>query len=136
MLYWGIDMADIVKIDGGNIISILHGGIDVGKPFSNTIYLIDAHIAGTTHIDNIDELEPRLTIGKKLNFFREPDNKYDEHAIVIKDDNGNKLGYVPRNKNEILSRLMDAGKLLYGTVYEKEKIGNWMKITIQIYLDD
>ena len=129
-------MADIVKIDGGNIINILHGGIDLDKPFSNTIYLIDAHIAGTTYVDEIDILEPELTFGKRLNFFREPDNEYDEHAIVIKDDNGNKLGYVPKNKNEILSRLMDAGKLLYGTVYEKEKIGNWLKITIQIYLDD
>lgn len=136
MFYLVIDMADIVKIDGGNIVNILHGGIDIGKPFSNTIYLVDAHIAGTTYIDNIDELEPRITFGKRLNFFREPDNEYDEHAIVIKDDDGNKLGYVPKNKNEILSRLMDAGKLLYGTVYEKEKIRNWLKITIQIYLDD
>lgn len=48
----------------------------------------------------------------------------------------NLLRYVPRNKNEILSRLMDAGKLLYSTVYGKEKIGNWLKITIQIYLAD
>lgn len=129
-------MADIVKINDGNIINIIHGGIDLGKPFSNTIYLIDAHIAGTTHIDNIDELEPKLTIGKKLNFFREPENEFDERAIVIKDDDGNKLGYVPRNKNEILSRLMDAGKLLYGVVYEKERLAGWLKITIQIYLDD
>lgn len=136
MLYLVTDMADIVKIDGGNIVNILHGGIDLGKPFSNTIYLVDAHIAGTTYIDNIDILEPELTFGKKLNFFREPNNEYDKHAIVIKDDIGNKLGYVPKGKNEILSRLMDAGKLLYGTVYEKERIGNWLKITIQIYLDD
>lgn len=129
-------MADIVKIDGGNIVSFLHGGLTIDKPFSNTIYLIDAHIAGTTHIDNIDEIEPSLTVGKKLRFFREPDNPYDKLAIVVKDDNDNKLGYIPKNKNEILSRLMDGGKLLYGTIYEKERLGSWLKITIQIYLDD
>lgn len=129
-------MADIVEINNGNIVELLHGGIDIGKPFSNCIYLIDVHIAGTSYIDNIDELEPELVKGKRLNFFREPNNEYDERAIVIKNDTGDKLGYVPRNKNEILSRLMDAGKLLYGEVYEKELVGNWWKITIQIFLDD
>jgi len=47
-----------------------------------------------------------------------------------------KLGYIPRDKNEILSRLMDAGKLIYGTVYKKERIGKWLKITIRIFLSD
>lgn len=129
-------MADIVKIDNSNLSNIMHSGIDPGKPFSNTIYLVDARIAGTSYIDNIDELEPSLTIGKKLKFFREPENEYDNLAIVITDENGNKLGYVPRNKNEILSRLMDAGKLLYGTIYAKKRFNNWLKITIQIFMDD
>jgi hypothetical protein len=130
-------MADIIKIDNTNIISILHGGaLDIGKPFSRQIYLIDVHIAGTSYIDNLDELEPGLTQGKKLNFFREPENPYDSLAIAIRDDKGNKLGYVPRAKNEILARLMDAGKLLYGTIFTKEYVGNWLKITLQIYLDD
>lgn len=129
-------MADIVEINSGNIGQILHGGIDIGKPFSNCIYLISVHIAGTSHIDNIDKLEPELVKGKRLNFFREPNNEYDERAIVIKNENGDKLGYVPRDKNEILSRLMDAGKLLYGEVYAKELVGNWWKITIQVFLDD
>lgn len=31
---------------------------------------------------------------------------------------------------------MDAGKLLYGKVKEKEKKGNWYNIKIYIYLDD
>ena len=110
-------MADIVEINDGNIMQLLHGSIDIGRPFSNCIYLINVHIAGTSYIDNIDELEPELIKGKRLNFFREPNNEYDERAIVIKNDTGDKLGYVPRNKNEILSRLMDAGKLLYGEVY-------------------
>lgn len=45
------------------------------------------------------------------------DNEYDERTIAIKNENGDKLGYIPRDKNEILSRLMDAGKLLYGEVW-------------------
>ena len=98
--------------------------------------MIEVHIAGTTHIENIYEFEPELTIGKRVKFFREPDNPYDEKAIVLRDEKGNKLGYIPRDKNEILSRLMDGGKLLYGTINSKERIERWVKITIQVYLDD
>lgn len=129
-------MSNIIRIDNSNISSILHGNIDIGKPFSNNIYLIDAHIAGTSHVENIKDIEPSLTIDKKLKFLREPNNEYDDRAIKIVDENDNKIGYVPRNKNEILSRLMDGGKVLYGTIYDKEFFGEWIKITIQIYLED
>jgi hypothetical protein len=132
-------MNEIIKIDENNIISILHaktGGLDIGKPFSKQIYLVDCHIAGTMYVDNIEEIESDLNEGKRLYFFREPENPHDKLAIVIKDEHGNKLGYVPRRKNEILSRLMDAGKLIYGAIYEKEYLNEWLKITIQVFMDD
>ena len=40
----------------------------------------DTYVAGTTHIEGIEELEQYLNIEDKLDFFREPDNKYDEQA--------------------------------------------------------
>ena len=129
-------MADIIEINDGNILPFLHNGLDIPRPFHHDIYLISVHIAGTTHIENIDSLEPELTIGKRVSFFREPENEHDERAIVIKNDRGDKLGYIPRDKNEILSRLMDAGKLLYGEVYDKELVGHWWKIMIRVFLDD
>ncbi|MBQ7263101.1 MAG: HIRAN domain-containing protein [Synergistaceae bacterium] len=131
-------MSDIVKIDGGNIASFLHhhGKGDLPRPFGQEIYLIDAHIAGTTHVEGIDALEPLLVPGMRLHFLREADNAYDPLAIMVKDANGNKLGYVPRAKNEILSRLMDAGKLIFGTLVHKERVGSWLKIEMQIFLDD
>lgn len=131
-------MADIIKINESNIIGILNNGgkLDIGKPFSQEIFLIEVHIAGTSHIENIDELEPKLTEGVEVSFFREPNNIYDDRAIVVKDKEGNKLGYVPRANNEILSRLMDAGKLVYGKVKSKEKIGIWVKIEMEVFLKD
>lgn len=129
-------MADIVKIDSNNVVSLLHGGLSLGKPFANTIYLVDTHIAGTSYVENIEALEPTLETGKKLKFIREPKNPYDELAIKVTDEEGNKIGYIPKSKNEIMARLMDGGKLLYGTVYEKEFVGEWLKITIQVFLDD
>ncbi|MEI6579361.1 MAG: HIRAN domain-containing protein [Eubacteriales bacterium] len=129
-------MTDIIKIDDSNIIAVLRGSAGLDKPFAQNIYLIDAHVAGTTHVNNIEEIEPGLRLGMKLKFLREPENPYDKLAIKVMDENNNKIGYVPRGKNEILSRLMDAGKLLYGTIYEKDFNGDWLKITMQIYLAD
>lgn len=131
-------MSNIIKIDDKNIVNILNnkGALDIEKPFSREIFLIEVHIAGTTHIDNIDVLEPKLTEGVEVQFFREPNNQYDSKAIVVKDKEGNKLGYIPKEKNEILSRLMDAGKLLYGKVKTKKKLGDWIKIEMEVYLKD
>lgn len=47
---------------------------------------------------------------------------------------GVKIGYVPRQDNAIFARLMDAGKLLFGKITEKEKKGAWVKIYIKVFL--
>ena len=98
--------------------------------------MFDSHVAGTTFIEGIEELEPHLKIDDRLDFFREPDNKYDKKAIVIKNKDGIKIGYVPKDDNVIFSRLMDAGKLLFGKITDKELKGNWLKINIKIYLHE
>jgi hypothetical protein len=133
-----VKVSNIIKSEDGGLISIIGGKgcLELGKPFSKEIFLIDTHIAGTTYVDNIDQISDNLVKGTRLNFFREPDNKYDKLAIVIKDDEGNKVGYVPRKNNEIIARLMDAGKLIYGIVEDKEQLGTWLKIEMQIYLKD
>ncbi len=67
---------------------------------------------------------------------REPANEHDPLAIMILDEKGNHLGYVPRAKNEALARLMDAGKLLFGRLESKEWQGNWLKAGVRIFLRD
>lgn len=91
-------------------------------------------MAGTTHIADIEQLEPHLHIGDRLEFFREPDNSYDDKAIVIKTKNGVKIGFVPKADNTIFARLMDAGKLLFAKISDKEKKGGWVKLSIRVFL--
>lgn len=105
-------------------------------PFVQEVFLLETHVAGTTHIEGIDELEQYLELGEKLEFFREPKNSTDKQAIVIKTERGIKIGYVPRVDNEVVSRLMDAGKLIYGRIEAKEYRGSWLKIDIKIFLKD
>ena len=132
-------MNDIIRIDETNIVSILNlakSGLDLRKPFSRQIYLISASVAGAFYVDDIYDLLDEMKIGSKLRFVREPDNKYDKLAILVKDQDNNKLGYVPREKNPILARLMDAGKLIYGTVKEINNDDNYINIEMEIFMDD
>jgi hypothetical protein len=108
-----------------------------GKIFGQRIFLIETIVAGTTHLkDDLKVLEAELRAGDRLSFYREPDNPHDNNAISVRNSEGKKIGYVPMTKNEILARLMDGGKLIYGTVRDKELVNSWLKITMEIFLDD
>ena len=132
-------MSELIKSEGSASAHLRHGKrgeLTPSKPFERDIFLFDTQVAGTSHIDGIEELEPYLHMDDRLDFFREPDNPYDSKAIVIKNANGIKIGYVPRADNVIFARLMDAGKLLFGRISSKEISGNWVKIEIKIFLHE
>ncbi len=132
-------MGDLVKSGAGGLMGLLHGNngeLTIPKPFEKDIFLFDTYVAGTTHIEGIEELESHLNTDDRLEFFREPDNQYDKQAIVIKTVDGVKIGYVPRQDNVIFARLMDAGKLLFGKITSKEKKGSWVKIYIKVFLHE
>lgn len=129
----------LTKEEKSGLVSLLHGKngeVSMPKPFERDIFLFDTYVAGTSHVEGIEELEPHLQIGDRLAFFREPENPYDAQAIVIKTTGGAKIGYVPRQDNVIFARLMDAGKLLFGRITEKEKKGKWVRISIDIFLHE
>jgi hypothetical protein len=102
-------------------------------PFTKEIFLIDTHVAGTSH-RNLEDIEPGLSCGDLLCFKRDAKNKYDKLAIIIHDDKGNQLGFVPREQNEILARLMDAGKLILGRLEKKTWHGDWLKLKIRVFM--
>ena len=132
-------MSDIIKSQGNDLVGLLHGKggqLTIPKPFEKDIFLFDTYVAGTTHIEGIEELAEHLNIDDRLDFFREPDNPYDKKAIVIKAVNGVKIGYVPKADNVVFSRLMDAGKLLFGKITHKEIKGSWVKIDINLFLHE
>lgn len=132
-------MGDLVKTESGGLVSLLHGKggeLVIPKPFERDIFLFDTYVAGTSHIEGIEELEPHLNVEDKLEFYREPDNPYDKQAIVIKNADGVKIGYIPKQDNIIFSRLMDAGKLLFGKIAAKEMKSSWLRIKIEVYLHE
>lgn len=131
-------MEELVPENSGGLVSLLHGsgGLSAPNPFERDIFLFDTRVAGTSHVEGIKDLEPHMHVGDRLEFFREPDNPYDKAAIVIKNADGVKIGYVPKQDNVIFARLMDAGKLLFGKITAKEMKGSWLKIDIKVFLHE
>lgn len=132
-------MSNLVNKGHNELIQYLfskESGLDLPKPYEQDIFLFDTVVAGTTHIENIDAIGSSLHEGDKLVFYREPDNPHDPQAIRIETIHEEKIGYVPQQDNVVFSRLMDAGKLLFGKVTDKEMRGNWLRIRINIYLHE
>ena len=127
----------IVKIDP-KYLEFVRNSLDeegLPKPFVREVELLNCNIAGTTFLD-LDEVEPELEKHQLLMLKREPKNKNDDKAILILTEDGQKLGYVPKKKNEVLSNLMDAGKLLFGRLNKKTWVDTWLKLDVQVFLRD
>lgn len=105
------------------------------KPLHHEIFLFDSYVAGTSHIKDETVFE-EAKAGDRLVLQREPENKFDDKAILILDEQKRKLGYVPEKDNVVFTRLMDAGKYLYAKVDDIEKERSFWKIKIGIYLVD
>lgn len=131
--------SEIVKIDDWFQLKKLDKGGGVLMPFVQEIFLLECAVAGTWYVKKIKKRVAGLSKGTVVSLKREPENVHDFFAILVNNPQGEKLGYVPRDKNEVLARLLDAGKILYGKVsfiqeddYEDDSIS----IGIQIYMKD
>ena len=107
------------------------------KLFEADTFLMGMEIAGANFRPLISLLYQQLEEGERLTLLREPNNEYDERAIAVLTQEGKKLGYIPRVNNLILSRLMDAGYVLYALVRSKElqvREKPDYRIVIKVYL--
>lgn len=125
--------AGIAKLTPEMLAFIGTGGVEAIAPFTREIFLLRVTVAGTSFCKNMDELLPELTIDSKLRMLRHPKNEYDDLAIGIY-LNDNRLGWVPMEQNEVISRLMDAGKAFFCRVKSVTKKGKWNKIYVDIFM--
>ena len=121
----------------GKLAPLLKGGA-ISLPFVQELFLLECDVAGTLYVEHLVEKTACIRDGSPVSLVREPNNPYDQLAIRVDNEKGEKLGYVPRRKNEVLARLLDGGKMLYGKVVEKatSKHDHWINITIRIFMRD
>ena len=129
-------MKELSPANAGELLRNLHSELGSPTPYSEDVFLLRTIVAGTTHVVGIEELEPFLLPGDRLKLIRVPGNPSDPNAIKIYTRDQVKVGYVPRRDNQILARLMDAGKLLYASIREKQWQEDWLRIEIDIYMTE
>lgn len=127
---------DLIKNNTEGLVSAINqqGIGEMLKPLIRQIHLFDSYVAGTSYLPDKSVLD-EIKIGDKLTLIRE-DNRFDSNAIIIKTENGKKLGYVPAKDNIVFARLMDAGKVLAAKIGKVEKKESYTNIGISIYLVD
>lgn len=102
--------------------------------FKREILVLQCVVAGTS-FRNIHKVEHQLQPETKLKLQREPENEYDEFAIKILLEDYH-IGYIPRESNEVVARLMDAGKNFHATIVRLEWQGTWARIDVNVFLND
>ena len=129
-------MGELTISDKAGLVSVAanQGPDTMIKPLVKEIHLFDSYVAGTTHISDKTVLD-HIKEGDMLSLQRE-DNKFDSNAILILNEDGKKLGYVPEKDNIIFARLMDAGKLLKAKISKITQKGSFTQISVGIYLVD
>lgn len=123
----------LIKINSSLLAALSNGGISINV-MPKDILVLDCLVAGTS-FRKLKDVETSLQAELKLELKRETDNEFDEFAIAIHFKKV-KIGYIPREKNEVIARLIDAGKKFYATIKAKEWEGNWLKIETKVYLTD
>lgn len=72
-----------------------------------------------------------LQIGQQLWLRREHDNPHDGNAILVLDDEENKLGYIPKYQNRGLAKRLDAGEEICTLLLKVDR----QKRTHQLYIE-
>ena len=82
-------------------------GLQTGKPGRepDPVLLLDTVVAGFQYYRG-EKVWSGLKEGRHLRLVREPNNPYDEKAVEVYRQN-EKLGYISRVDNSVISQLMD-----------------------------
>lgn len=123
----------LIKVNAP-LLAALSKGLGNIQLMQQDILVLQCQVAGTS-FRNLQEVEPLLTNQVQLELKREPGNEHDKLAIALYFAK-HKIGYIPRDKNEVIARMMDAGKAFFATIQAKEWLGKWLQIEIKVYMRD
>jgi hypothetical protein len=125
--------ADFIKGMGGILGLALLPKNMTARQFQR-IYLLQSFVKGFRFYDGPNLLN-KMHENDMLELVREPDNEYDNCAIALYFDK-TKIGYLPKEDNEILSKLMDADviQLQAEITHLKPEAKAWENVHVAVYV--
>ena len=127
------DDNSIIKINPGLLDALSRGQLNIDV-FKKEIMVLECMVAGTS-FRKLDQVEAELLSTVPLDMKREGKNEFDPFAIALY-FREIKVGYIPKEKNQVIARLMDASKAFYATIQAKEWEGNWLRLDVRVYMKD
>ena len=127
------ESTSLIKSTPG-LLKLLHENNTSLDVFRRDMLALNCLVAGTSY-QKLKEIEPEMLQQTVFEMKREAANEFDKKAVAIYYDK-NKIGYIPKEKNEVIANLMDAGKKFSARLISKKWEGNWLKIVVDIYLND
>ncbi len=114
----------------------LMGSTGRGHP-SRRVLLLRTNVAGIQYYSGLFLVDAgHIVEGHRLILRREPDNPYDWRAIEVFTERGEKVGYIPRDRNEVLASIMDHGIPVYAVVYAVKKNNiPWDTLHVKVYME-
>lgn len=104
------------------------------KRLKRPLFLLECQIHGSHYYDCLKLVKSQqLRVGQRILLRREPSNEYDKSAIEVLTTSRQKLGYVPKNVNQVIATLMDQGCYLTATI-EVIHTTAWEPVTIRIIM--
>lgn len=123
----------IIKLNSGLMAALSKNAISIDI-LPKEILVLECIVAGTS-FRNLTTVEGQLKAEVKIEVKREAGNTFDDFAVALIYEK-NKIGYLPKNKNETIARLLDAGKQFYAVLEAKDWEGSWLRLDIKVYLKD
>ena len=128
----------------GELVAIDHNWIEIKNltsqiqmPFGEEVFLDAMEVARSLETRDMLVKCKKISVGDTLVLKREPRNKFDSLAIRVETEEGVNIGYVPREKNGILARLMDAGKLVVAKIRDKQLVDEFfVSIWMEVFLKE
>lgn len=104
----------------------------LGKQSEANLWIADVAIAGLQHYRGND-LAELIKVGDELSLQPQPQNAYDENAIMVM-WNHNKIGYVPAGLAPDIRRQIESGVTINAVIIEIKPVRfgrKWIKIRLQ-----
>jgi hypothetical protein len=97
-------------------------------------YLLQRFVRGFRHYEG-PSLIGQMKEGDMLELVREPDNEYDPAAVALHWNN-HKIGFIPAEENELLSKLLDiqVPEFMAEIVFLQPAASSWENVRIAIYV--
>lgn len=121
-----------IIIQNSGLTSIIANGNFNLNVLLKDISVLDTKIAGTFY-HNPEEFANDIIENDVILLKREPENSFDKRAIALYYKNL-KIGYIPKVKNEVISKLMDAGKQFSAKIIEKEKDDDSLALKLEVFM--